>query len=145
MVKFKLPHHLSESITTSTQHRTLLQTTKFNFQLLTPYFSSQVYDTHMKENLMKIMALFPDTVFLRISLSRYIMQLAIKERNTKKHVENIIFFFDQMLRRFPDNYAEIPLDSLVVASTSLGQDVQHEISRRIQVSEGQANTLNYLI
>ncbi len=94
---------------------------------------------------MKIMALFPDTVFLRISLSRYIMQLAIKERNTKKHVENIIFFFDQMLRRFPDNYAEIPLDSLVVASTSLGQDVQHEISRRIQVSEGQANTLNYLI
>ena len=80
-----------------------------------------------------------------IEQSKYSNYLAIKERNTKKHVENIIFFFDQMLRRFPDNYAEIPLDSLVVASTSLGQDVQHEISRRIQVSEGQANTLNYLI
>ena len=97
----------------------------------------QVYDTHMKENLMKIMALFPNTVFLRTPLSRYIMQLPLKRRRTpEKHVKNIILFFDQLLRRFPDNYAEIPLDSLVVASMSLDPSVQSEVSTQVQVSLG---------
>jgi hypothetical protein len=87
----------------------------------------------MKENLMKIMALFPNTVFLRTPLSRYIMQLPMKSgRNTpEKHVRNIILFFDQLLRRFPDNYAEIPLDSLVVASMSLEHSEQ--VSTQVQV------------
>jgi hypothetical protein len=86
----------------------------------------------MKENLMKIMALFPNTVFLRRPLSRYIMQLPMKRRNyAEKHVTNIILFFDQLLRRFPDNYAEIPLDSLVVASMSLDQSVQ--VTTQVQV------------
>jgi hypothetical protein len=40
-------------------------------------------------------------------------------------------FFDQLLRRFPDNYAEIPLDSLVVASMSLEHNVQ--VSTQVQV------------
>ena len=88
----------------------------------------------MKENMMKIMALFPHTVFMRTSLSRYIMQLPLKRRrNTEKHVKNIISFFNQLLRRFPDNYADIPLDSLVVASMSLGQNVQSEVSTQVQV------------
>lgn len=88
----------------------------------------------MKENMMKIMALFPHTVFMRAPLSRYIMQLPLKRRrNTEKHVKNIVLFFDQLLRRFPDNYAEIPLDSLVVASMSLGQTVQSEVSTQVQV------------
>ena len=86
----------------------------------------------MKENLMKIMAQFPNTLFLRTPLSRYIMQLPMKRRNTVgKHVTNIILFFDQLLRRFPDNYAEIPLDSLVVASMGLDQSVQ--VSTQVQV------------
>ena len=88
----------------------------------------------MKNNLMKIMSLFPNTLFLRTSLSRYIMQLSFKgRRNTEKHVKNIILFFDQLLRRFPDNYAEIPLDSLVVASMSLGPSMQSDISTQVQV------------
>ena len=72
----------------------------------------------MKENLMKIMALFPNTVFLRVPLSRYIMTLHTK-RNVERNVKNIIQFFDEILRRFPDNYSDIPIDSLVVASMTL--------------------------
>ena len=78
--------------------------------------------------MMKIMALFPHTSFMRTALSRYIMQLPLgRRRNTEKHVQNIILFFDQLLRRFPDNYTEIPLDSLVVASMSLGISTQVQV------------------
>lgn len=85
---------------------------------------------------MRILALFPSTMFLRIPLPRYIMQLPMKERRntTTKHVKNIILFFDQLLRRFPDNYAEIPLDSLVVASMSLQNALQFDVSTQVQVS-----------
>lgn len=99
-------------------------------------FFEQVYETHMKKNLMKIMALFPNTVFLRSCLPRYIMQLPMKGRRTpEKHVKNIILFFDQLLRRFPGNYSEIPLDSLVVASMSLGSGMQSQVSTQVQVGE----------
>ena len=78
--------------------------------------------------MMKIMALFPHTLFMRTALSRYIMQLPLRRRrNTEKHVQNIILFFDQLLRRFPDNYTEIPLDSLVVACMSLGISTQVQV------------------
>lgn len=85
---------------------------------------------------MRILALFPGTMFLRIPLPRYIMQLPMKERRntTTKYVKNIILFFDQLLRRFPDNYAEIPLDSLVVASMSLQNALQFDVSTQVQVS-----------
>ncbi|XP_028391771.1 NFX1-type zinc finger-containing protein 1-like isoform X2 [Dendronephthya gigantea] len=94
---------------------------------------AKVYETHMKENLIKIMALFPNTVFIRSSLPRYVMQLPMKGRRTpQKHVKNIILFFDQLLRRFPDNYSEIPLDSLVVATMSLGSEMQSQVSTQVQ-------------
>lgn len=95
---------------------------------------ANVYDTHMKENLIKILALFPNTAFLQRVVPRYIMQLPMKSPKSKpeKHIENIVRFCDQMLRRFPGLYTEIPLDSLLVATMSLNLATKSEIMGEVQ-------------
>ena len=95
---------------------------------------ANVYDTHMKENLIKILAIFQKTAFLQKSLPRYIIQLPLKSRNagTEKKIENVLLFFDQLLKRFPDICTEIPLDSLLVASMNIEVSEESRLSQQVQ-------------
>ena len=100
-----------------------------DFIVLIVSILSKACDCNTKEHLFKLLNLLPNSVFFNLHLRPHLNRLSASRMppsGIAVFLRNVIKIMNELLRRFPNSYADLPVSDLYCSTTSLSAEGQLE-------------------
>ena len=100
-----------------------------DFIVLIVSILSKACDCNTKEHLLKLLNLLPNSVFFNLHLRPHLDRLSASRMPPSViavFLRNVVKIMNELLRRFPNSYADLPIPDLYCSTTLLSRESQLE-------------------